>query len=290
MTPSRNRLINGGFRINQRGSIAATAGVQYGPDRWLAAVSGGTGISATFNASSFAGSRTGVGAFLSGSWTSGLPYFAQRIESFNSVDLNGRQITVSGKFYQDTGSSQAIVVRISKPTALNNFSSATVVATSANIAIPSGTTTAFSATFTLGATDATNGLMIEVYLAAAVTVASKNFGIADMQLEPGSAVTPFEFRQMGTELDLCRRYYQTLSNFLCGGYGMAGQVVYQDVSFPVPMRAVPVSSVTGSITYLNASGYSISGSWAESIRLQLTVTALGYGAGYGAPLIFNAEL
>jgi hypothetical protein len=197
---------------------------------------------------------------------------------------------VSGKFYQDTGSSQAIVVRISKPTALNNFSSATVVATSANIAIPSGSTTAFSATFTLGATDATNGLMIEVYLASAVTVASKNFGIADMQLEPGTAATPFEFRQMGTELDLCRRYYQTLSNFLCGGYGVASQVVYQDVSFPVPMRAVPVSSVAGTLTYLNASGYSISGSWIDSIRLQLTITALGYGAAYGAPLTFNAEL
>jgi hypothetical protein len=276
----RNRLINGGFQINQRGAIAATSSGAYGPDRWVGLISGGTSISAAFNNLPFGGAVTGMGGWLTGSWTNGIPQFMQRIESVNSVDLNGQQITVSGKFYQDTGNSQNIVVRISKPNALNNFSSVTTVATSANITTLSGAVTPFTATFTLGGSDATNGLMVDVYLATAVTVTSKGFGIADMQLEAGSTANPFERRDIGRELMMCQRYYETGSNFqLFSGYVVASEVYYNPVRFTVTKRTAPgvtptyIATLRFAAAAPAAQAISADGFWGSATA---TVTGTGY--------------
>ena len=244
----RNRLINGGFQVAQRGPVAATAGVQYGPDRWLGCLLGASSISASFVASTLDGSLTGRGAFLSGSWTNGQPYFAQRIESFNAVDLNSQQITVSGKFFQDSGNTQTLIVRISKPTALDNWTSSTVVATASGTSIPSGALTPFSATFTLGSSDATNGLMVEIYFANAITVTNKNFALADVQLEAGSVANPFERRDIGRELMMCQRYYlkESQSNFYATYLlsTAARNTYYSYVTLRATMRANPTVSIS----------------------------------------------
>ena len=46
----------------------------------------------------------------------------------------------------------------------------------------------------------------------ALDSASNNFKLALIQLEVGSAATPFEARSFGTELALCQRYYEKSSN------------------------------------------------------------------------------
>jgi hypothetical protein len=70
------------------------------------------------------------------------------------------------------------------------------------------------------------------------------FYITGVQLEVGSTATSFDYRPYGTELDLCKRYYQepnsTFWAMLYRGdnYQMS---VYQ---YPVTMRATPTSTYT----------------------------------------------
>lgn len=205
----RNKIINGNFAIQQRATPTLTNAVQYGPDRWLGSISGGTGISGSFTRSGFSGSSSGFGAYCAGaSFTNGQPYFEQRIEAANTVSLNGKTVTVSGLLYQDTGSSQNFTIRLSKANSSDNFGAVTLIADSTAVAVPHATVTSFSRTFTLGASDGANGIALVIFLSSAATVTSKNFAIADIQLEVGGVATPFEHRPIGVELALCQRYYE----------------------------------------------------------------------------------
>lgn len=254
----RNRILNGSGRIQQRNSPTLTSSVQYGPDRWLGSISGGSSISGTFRNATMDGTTSGYGIYCyATTFTTGQPYFAQRIEQRNIADLKSQSVTVSGKLYQDTGSSQNFVVRLSKPSTVDDFSATSVIATSSNIAIPSSGTTSFSANFTLGSTDAGTGLLVEIYLASAISATSKNFAIADIQLEAGTIATPFEIRNYGHELELCKRYYYVPNISHAVGAGVGGSITFAG-SHPVSMRATPtpVSPTGTSITY-NQNGYQV---------------------------------
>jgi hypothetical protein len=70
-----------------------------------------------------------------------------------------------------------------------------------------------------------------------------------VQLEAGTTASPFEYRQYGTELALCQRYYLQLSGsgsgtqaaFASGLSTSTSQGVYA-IIFPVAMRAAPSAS------------------------------------------------
>lgn len=72
----------------------------------------------------------------------------------------------------------------------------------------------------------------------AADAANNNFRFALVQLETGTAPTPFEDRSFGTELMLCQRYYQSFVSGLLGS-GSIGVNHGQRVTFPVPMRTTP---------------------------------------------------
>ena len=242
----RNRLINGNGIIGQRGTVTLSgAAVSYGADRWLAGISGGSSVTATTLKSSLGGTSSGTGVFISGTFTTGNPYFAQRIEAVNAVDMNSKTVTVSGVVYQDTGSSQNFVPRLTKANALDTWSASTTVATGTAFAVASGVVTPFEVQFTLGSTDATNGLMVEVYAASAITVTSKTFAISHMQFEIGSRKTPFEVRPIGTELALCQRYYYRVNagaaSRVGGGHNSLTTQAVINTPFQVPMRAAPTA-------------------------------------------------
>jgi hypothetical protein len=73
---------------------------------------------------------------------------------------------------------------------------------------------------------------------------SATFYITGVQLERGTQATSFEYRQYGTELALCQRYYTTSIAYFAGptvgGYGNA-----YSLAFPVTMRAAPSLTSTG---------------------------------------------
>jgi hypothetical protein len=273
----RNRIINGSAMIGQRGAVALTAAAQYGSDRMLMWVGGGTAITGSISSNNMAGSSSGRGHYLSGTWTNGQPSFIHRIESINCYDLSGKTITISGKFLQNTGSTQNIQVRIAKPsTTVDTFSATTVIQALTIYTFLDNALTSFSATFTLGATDAALGLQVEVYLSTSVSVTSKSFVLCDLQVENGSVPTPFEIRPYGLELSLCQRYYSTSSSVRMSGYHAAGFDITQYVSYPVQMRVAPSVTVKIAGTLLNSTGPAFMNPSLDGYGLVLAAVATGH--------------
>lgn len=241
----RNRVINGGCQVRQRSPTILTATPTYGTvDQYLASCNG-SGLSGQVQEiSSAAYLATGYGVGILGSWTSGAPQIETRIEAANTFDLNNQTITVSGVMVHSIGSTRNMQVRLNRPTTTPDvFSAQTVIATSPTFSAASGAAVPFSFTVTLGASDATNGLAIQVYDTAPSTVSSKVFSIGEVQLERGTVATQFERRPYGLELALCQRYLQPLE----GGYaGFANGSTVAEVAltFPVPMRASPTIVAT----------------------------------------------
>ena len=62
--------------------------------------------------------------------------------------------------------------------------------------------------------------------------------LAQVQIELGKVATPFEHRSYGEELALCQRYYHTLRSGIFG-VGIAVGTVHFTYSSPVTMRATP---------------------------------------------------
>lgn len=257
-TPSgfRNKIINGCMRVSQRAARAITASPQYGKaDRFIAYISGGTGITGNIDQSADAAFKSGYRMWLSSlSYTSGIWAIQHRIESLNTIDLNGKTVTVSFKVWHDFGSSRPLKVSLAKANVVDNFSAATLIGSVyTSPAIATGTYTTVTCSFTLGSTDASNGLLLQINDASATTVSAKNVVIGDVQLEVGEVATPFDSRPYGTELALCQRYY--FSGAILMAYMYISNLSYRNSALvlPVTMRATPTFSATGSLGSLYAS-------------------------------------
>ena len=103
----------------------------------------------------------------------------------------------------------------------------------------SGTAGAWNSNWNTSATGATNLL----------TTNGATFYITGVQLEAGSQATPFEYRQYGTELQLCQRYYtkMNLVNYtgFVGWCDSTNEFIAM-VTFPVTFRTEPTFTSTGS--------------------------------------------
>lgn len=244
---TRNRVINSGCLVAQGVSPTLSSTPQYGVvDRYLLSATG-TGVSGTVQqVSTSQFPVTGVGIGTVGSWTSGVPQVEHRIEAKNTIDLNGRSVTISGRVFHTLGSTRSMQVRLNRPTTTEDvFSAQTTLATSSAFSCPDSVGTAFSFTVALGATDASKGLAIQVFDSAASTVASKIFAISELTLEPGAVVTPFENKMHGNELALCQRYYYRMNSSAGAAriFGMGSALTTSIpqffTQFPVEMRANP---------------------------------------------------
>lgn len=217
----RNVLINGGCQVAQRGSVTFSApnNLYGGCDRWLASIAGTT-VSATMSQSTLSGTSSGYAVQIGSVTTTGTTtvQLVQRIEALNSIALNGKTVTLSGKVYQSSGASRTLTVALNKATALDTFSGGGTLLASTPITVTNSTLTPFSFTLTLGPNDATNGLAAVFQYTGLGAQSSSQFWFADMQLEIGTVATPLEQRSYGLELTLCQRYYEivyltTMSTF-----------------------------------------------------------------------------
>jgi hypothetical protein len=251
----RNRFINGGMQVAQRGTATLTAAYQFGScDRWQFICSGGTGISGTIYQNNITSYSTGyAGGVQAASWTTGQFFAQQRIEAKNVQDLNSQTITVSCKVFQNTGGTRSWTISLVKPTALDNWTSQTSIGSVVAGSSATGVVTTISASFTLGATDASNGLAVLIFDNAANTVVSKIYLVGDAQLELGSVATPFEQRPYGMELALCQRYTLVLAQnvfFGSGNLRTGGTISYGIIPTPVTMRAAPAATPNTGTVYV----------------------------------------
>ena len=117
----------------------------------------------------------------------------------------------------------------------------------------SGTAGAWASTGYISATGATS----------VVGTNGATFYITGVQLEVGSSATGYEYRQYGTELALCQRYYARLGSGSTG-YVFSGTLGDFGVQFPTAMRTTP------SVTHL--ANYSITNP--ATATYTVTATAL----------------
>ena len=240
----KNRIINGAMVIDQRNAGASlsiqTSNPTYTLDRWGAGATQNSKFTVQQNAGSVT-TPVGFNNYLGCTSSSAYSivagdyfYVGQRIEGFNTADLgwgtaNAKTITLSFQVYSSlTGTFGGAIG--------NNAYSRTYPFT---YSIPvANTWTSISVTIagdTSGTwVGATNGIGLSVYFGlgvgttnsgtagswsasgyisatGATSVVGTNgatFYITGVQLEVGSSATGFEYRQYGTELNLCQRYYE----------------------------------------------------------------------------------
>lgn len=241
----RNKIINGGMQVAQRGTVAVTAGpTNYTLDHWQV-VNSGTGLSATVASGVQAASPSGYAMTIAGSWTSGITYAIQRIESRNANGLYNKAFVVSVYMYHDFGSATNFTVQALSANSNDNFAALTsITATSGETtSVNTETVTRLIAYFPAN-TALENGLQIQI-AHASTTVSAKTLRIWGAQVEVGSVATPFESRPIGTELALCQRYYYRTTPVANGVIGIGSNdqttTAAPVVNFPETMRIAPTA-------------------------------------------------
>ena len=274
----RNRIINGAMRIDQRnaGASATPSNGQYSLDRWQQQMS----ASAKFSVQQDSSANTVAGftnslkvTSLSAYSVSSTDYFdiTQPIEGFNVADLgwgtaNAKPITLSfwvrssltGTFggslmNNDYDRSNPYTYTIS---AADTWEYKTITVTGDVTGTWLKTNgTGMQVNFSLGAGATRSGTAgtwagSQLWSATGATSVVGTNGatwyVTGVQLEEGSVPTPFEYRQYGTELALCQRYYQTRTStqiYATRGY-QSDVSVRLNLFLIVPMRTAPTVSVT----------------------------------------------
>jgi len=285
----RNRIINGAMVIDQRNagaSFTPTAG-SYSLDRWQFSLTQSSKFTTQQNAGSVtspAGFRNYLGITSSSSYSvTSSDFFSlnQAIEGFNVADLgfgtaNARPITISFWVRSSLTGTFAGVIGNGDNNRSYPF---TFTINSANtweyetITIPGDTSGTWLTTNGIGmylrinlGTGSTNsgtaGAWVGGGLITSVTGAVSLVGtngatlyITGVQLEEGSVATAFEYRQTGTELSLCQRYFEAVvaagnNSGICSissDSTTTGRAVY---AFKTTKRVAPSVTFTAATNFL----------------------------------------
>lgn len=209
-TGFKNRLINGGMDIWQRGSSFSAGG--YAADRWLAEATGNTlGFSAQrISVSDALPFRYALSASAAGTNHAGL---RQQIEYANFHDLAGKTVTLSfwaKALYDNT---ESATVRVwNRQSATEDISLVTDIyngTESGGMSISTYSWTRISSTIDIGSD--TRALAIGIVLGGANQTSAdttRGFAVTGVQLEELPWPGDFEYRPYQTELQLCQRYYE----------------------------------------------------------------------------------
>ena len=260
----RNRIINGDFRINQRGFSSTTTSSTYGFDRWFIGFSGGT---VTYSAQTFTAGAAPYAGYeginfarvvtASQSTDGHFAYLQQRIEDVRT--FANQTITVS--FFAKASTGTPSIGVVAEPQFGTGGSSSVV--TSGGIQAITTSWARYSKTISVpsisGKTIGTGSVALNIGLMTsvgstisasgypAVGVQNATIDIWGVQVEAGAVATPFEFEDAQVTLAKCQRYYYRIkatgNNYalsMAGQcYAATGAVVF--VHFPVTMRTPPTA-------------------------------------------------
>jgi len=235
----RNAIINGDFRVWQRGTSFPkdSSTHKYSADRWEA-----NGTVADFSkAAAFGGFDW---AIVVSNVTSGAAYIVQHIELDAVADscqfAPGSTWTLSYWMRDNTSGAPSIDFR-------GDANGANQLLWTAVGAVQQIETTGvwkrYSRTFTAATYAQGQHDRATVYIPAS---SGANTLFTGVQLEPGPVATPFEHRPIGTELALCQRYFQTCPSQYFPGVS-AKQTRWEQKITPA-MRADPsVDNIGGAV-------------------------------------------
>jgi hypothetical protein len=273
----KNRLINGNFAIDQRNAGAslsvANTGV-YSLDRWR--ISNGVSTITVQQSSSVipTGFGNSLGLTVSTTDNTGSHAIQQYIEGFNTSDLglgtaNAVTFTLSfwvrssliglyGVGFQNSAQNRSYVGTYTINVA-NTWEQKTITVAGDTSGTWIGATNGIglSLEFDLGSTSSFNqtagswGTTSNARRTSScvnwANTASATFYITGTQLEVGSTATSFDYRPYGTELQLCQRYFQTIT--AAPGVAQSGQTTVADLNFTfrVTMRSTPTATPAGAM-------------------------------------------
>ena len=295
----KNAIINGGFDIWQRGtSISVSASTApYTADRWVFS----TGVSAASTVSRQTTSDTTNLPTIqycarvqrnSGQTGTGANYFAQSLETTNSIRYVGQSVTLS--FYARkganfSGASNLLGVFLVSGTGTDQ-NVITAYTGSATVATSNVTLTTTWQRFTITATVATTATELAAYFSytpSGTAGTNDYYEITGVQLELGT-VTTFS-RAGGTiqgELAACQRYYYRVNWDATSAYAQFGAgagnsttQVRTDIYFPVQLRKAPTAidypTVSTYFTYIKYDDTGGGSPSAVSLDTNLSDTTVG---------------
>lgn len=314
---SRNKIINGAMVIDQRnaGASSTTAGA-YTVDRWKYAGSQASKFTWQQNAGSVtppAGFSNYLGFTSSSAYTVlSTDYFQvfQKVEGFNAADLawgtaNAKAVTLS--FYARSSLTGTFGGGITNNASDRSypFSYSIPVAntwTFVTITIPGDTTGTWLTNnsgglviiFSLGTGSTFQGTAgawaagDKESVTGEVQVVGTNgatFYITGVQLEKGTAATPFEFRPYQQELALCQRYYYRTTyganstTLLVGSVNATNTAAQLGAPHPVTMRASPTASYASVTVYDGTTATAVTSIQAQSSSTTHATINIGAAAG-----------
>jgi len=255
----KNKVINGGFDIWQRGTSFSTNNV-YTADRWV--IVGASGQTVSVSQQSFTPGTAPVSGyegtyFVRLGWSgtpSGTYWFTQRVEDVRT--LAGQTVTLS--FWAKASSTTSAFT----PMFEQNFGSggSSIVGTTGSAITLTTSWQRFTQTFSIpsisGKTIGTSSYLEVRPLVGSTAVTGNSIDIWGVQVEKGSIATEFEQRFIGDELRLCQRYYCLVDYAV--GIVVGSTSVQLGVVFPLEMRVSPstVSGTTIRITDMLYNDYS----------------------------------
>jgi hypothetical protein len=272
----RNKIINGNFNVWQRGTSFTSSSVnEYSADRFRTE---GYAHNSVISRQTFTVGQTDV---------PGYPTYFCRIASSTTVS--------AGQYWAVQQRVEAPQVMSGSGTYTLSFwvKSTTSVAAGAftyGIDGRQGTSPALSTTWqklttTVSISNSESTGYVSIYLVYFdPTKGNITVDIANVQLEYGSQATPFERRPVGTELQLCQRYYYRAtsagtSRIFGSGYVNSTTVADYFLPFPVTMRDDPsaleqtgtaanyaVLTATGAVTCSAVPTNIVNSQWGASFR------------------------
>ena len=306
-TGFKNRIINGAMGISQRfGTTSNTpANGDYVLDRFIQIQTVASKYSVQQNAGSVSVlGATGFTNYLGCTSLSAYSIAAgdiftvsQRIEGYNIADLaygtaSAKTVTISAWVYSSLtgtfgGSLLSFAGGRSYPFTYSISSANTW--TQISVTIPGDTTTALNSTsngiglqlnFGLGVGSTYSGTAgawnsSGTYSATGATsvvgTSGATFYVTGVQLEKGSTATSFDYRPIGTELQLCQRYLPYFSS-VTGTYFGTGQAYATTAAifslpYPVPPRTAATGiTASGTFALLNNGGSGVTTTSGPSIN------------------------
>jgi hypothetical protein len=250
----RNALINGSFAIWQRQSDPATATEysddEYCADRWYVLTQ-----TAAIDAERIDGDTQRYAARLTQKQATAQQLgLAQIIEGANCRHLRGQEVTFSVRVRCSAGTTARIAVLewaggedsvtsdvVADWAAWTLAANVSEPGTTATASLTANTWTDVEQTVTLGSSFTNLIVLVRVDALSQNTT----LDLEAVQLERGSAATPFEVRLVGAELALCQRYFQLaplperMIGFRSAISGSTNYIRTQGLSLSVRMRAVP---------------------------------------------------
>jgi hypothetical protein len=224
----RNRIINGGFDVAQRGNTftstsSANDDDTYNLDRWYVLSDGNDAVDITQTTTVPTGAKYSIGLDVE---TVNKKFgIAQIIENVNCYDAIGGNVTLSFQAKvsattkldnvkcaivawsgtADTVTSDIISAWEAEGTNPTLIANATYENTPVNLNVTTSFAT-YSVTATVD-TASTSNLILFIWSDVTDTTLGDFLYITNVQLEKGSTATPFERRLYGHELALCQRYF-----------------------------------------------------------------------------------